>query len=331
MKLSDRTIGYLTLLTLLLIFAGVAIGMYDAHHEEAKCIYVEFDELGTLQPEDVVVVKGYTVGVVGDITWLGDRARVQIKFTEPIIIREGTQIYDVNYALMGQRRLEIFPSKTGKVLPDDYVHTGIFEPGIAEALRLIEGVNEQLAMVRDMVHTLTEGDSSHASIQKIFEDVLQTVEVTMQNTEKMVASLQPTVNKIFNNVDSTTKVLMDVTNQADTTIKTATKVINEKLAQTEDALKTVSVNVQKANDLIASIEGNPNIDKLLNSTEVIEKTNEMVTKFSELVQAINTKGLTVYDSTGKPVKLIHFRNMNIIGKTAREKAAERAAKGESLD
>lgn len=331
MKLSDRTLGYLTLLVLLLIFAGVAIGMYDAHHEEAKCIYVEFDELGTLQPEDVVVVKGYTVGVVGDIVWLGDRARVQVKFTEPIIIREGTQFYDVNYALMGQRRLEIIPSKTGKVLPDDYVHTGVFEPGVAEALRLIEGVNEQLVMVRDMVRMLTDGDSAHASLQQVFEDVLQTVEVTMQNTEKMVASLQPTVNKIFNNVDSTTKVLIDVANQADTTIKTATNVVNEKLAQTEDALKTVSASVQKANDLIASIETNPEVDKLLNSAEVIEKTNEMVNKLSELIKAIDTKGITVYDDEGKPVKLIHFRNMNIIGKTAREKAAERAAKGESLD
>lgn len=331
MKLSDRTLGYLTLLVLLLIFAGVAIGMYDAHHEEAKCIYVEFDELGTLQPEDVVVVKGYTVGVVGDIVWLGDRARVQVKFTEPIIIREGTQFYDVNYALMGQRRLEIIPSKTGKVLPDDYVHTGVFEPGVAEALRLIEGVNEQLVMVRDMVRMLTDGDSAHASLQKVFEDVLQTVEVTMQNTEKMVASLQPTVNKIFKNVDSTTQVLMDVTHQADTTIKTATKVVNEKLVQTEDALKNVSASVQKANDLIASIETNPDIEKILNSTEVIEKTNEMVSKLNELVKAINTKGLTVYDDEGKPVKLILFRNMNIIGKTAREKAVERAAKGESLD
>lgn len=331
MKVSDRSIGYISLLALLVIFSAVAIGMYQAHHEESKCIYVEFDELGTLQPEDEVVVKGYTVGLVGDITWLGDRARVQVKFVEPIIIREGTQFLDVNYALMGQRRLEIIPSKTGKVLPDSYIHTGVFEPGIAEALRLIEGVNEQLTMVRDLVHMLTEGDSTHASIQKTFEDVLQTVEATMQNTEKMIASLQPTVNKIFKNVDSTTTVLMDATQQIDTTIKTATKAVNEKLVQTEEAIKTVSSSVQKANDLINSIETNPNIDKILNSTEIIEKTNEMVTKLSELVKAIDTKGLTVLDEQGKPVKLIHFRNMNIIGKTAREKAAERAAKGESLD
>lgn len=331
MKISDRAIGYFSLFALLLIFSAVAIGMYHAHHEEAKCIYVEFDELGTLQPEDDVVVRGYTVGSIGHIAWLGDRARVQIKFTEPIIIREGTQFHDVNYALMGQRRLEIIPSKTGKVLPDDYIHTGYFEPGIAEALRLIENLNDQLAMIRDMVHMLTEGDSTHASVQKIFEDVLQTVEVTMQNTEKMVASLQPTLNKVFNQVDSTSTALIEVAHQADTTIKSATKVVNQKLAQTEDALKTVSKSVQQANEIIASIENNPNIDKILNSTEVIEKTAELVEKLNDLVHAINTKGLTVYDDNGNPVKLIPWRNMNIIGKTAREKAAERAAKGESLD
>ncbi|MCF0221273.1 MAG: mammalian cell entry protein [Fibrobacter sp.] len=331
MKISDRTIGYLSLLTLLLIFAAVAIGMYQAHHEEAKCIYVDFNELGTLQPQDQVVVKGYTVGVIGDIAWLGDRARVQVKFIEPIIIREGTQFYDVNYALMGQRRLEIIPSKTGKILPDSYIHTGVFEPGIAEVLRLIDGVNEQLLMVRDMVRMLTDGDSTHASVQQTFEEVLQTVEITMQNTEKMIASLQPTVNKIFNNVDSTTKILIDATNQIDTTLKTANSTVNEKLVQAEEALKTVSEGIQSANDLISNLESNPDVKKILNSTEVIEKTNVMVAKLTELLKSINTKGLTVYDDNGKPVKLIPFRNMNIIGKTAREKAAERAAKGESLD
>lgn len=324
MKVSDRTLGYIALFALLIIFTAVAFGMWHAHHESTRYIYVEFDELGTLQPEDNVVVRGNTVGSVGDVIWLGDRARVQIRFNEPVIIREGTQFFDVNYALMGQRRLEIIPSKTGKVLPDDYIHTGVFEPGIAEALRLIENVNVQLVMVRDMVRMLTEGDSTHESIQQIFEKVMGTVEGTLESTEKMVTSLQPTLNKIFKQVDSTSQALVDVTLQADTAIKTASEVINQKLSIAEGTIKNISEAAQHTNEIVATIENHPMAAKVLGTSESVDKINEIAHKLSDIIKAIDTKGLRVYDSEGKLVKLIPWRNMNIVGKTAREKAAERA-------
>ncbi len=330
MKISDRAIGYLSLLTLLLIFAIISLGMWDAHHESTKTILVDFDELGSLQPEDDVVVRGYSVGAIGAVTWMGDRARVEIKFNEPVIIREGTKFNNVNYALMGQRRLEIIPSKTGKVLPDDYIHTGYFEPGIAEALRLIENVNEQLTMVRDMVHLIVEGDSTQPSAQQMFENVMQTVEGTLQNTEKMVNTLQPTLNHMFAKADSASKTLIDVTHQADTTVQTVTDAVNQKLASAEDAIKAISDGAKRTNEIITSIENHPMAEKFLSSTETVDKVNEMINKLNELVKAIDTKGIKVLDDNGKPVKLFGWKNLNLIGKTAREKAKERAEKGESL-
>ena len=178
MRISDRTLGYISLVTLIGLFAFIAYCMWEAHHEARKIIEVDFNELGSLQPEDQVVIRGYTVGTIGRVLWLGDRARVQIKFNEPIIIREGTQFNNVNYAIMGHRRLEIIPSKTGKILPDDHIFQGHFEPGIAEALRQIENVNEQIAAIRELVHLAVEGDSLHEPVSAIFEQIIFGVEQT---------------------------------------------------------------------------------------------------------------------------------------------------------
>ena len=54
MKISDRTLGYISLLALFSIFAIIAYSMWDAHHEATTIIQVDFDELGSLQPEDQV-------------------------------------------------------------------------------------------------------------------------------------------------------------------------------------------------------------------------------------------------------------------------------------
>jgi len=324
MKISDRTLGYLSVILLLMIFIVVAYCMYDAHHEEATTALVDFPELGTLQPEDEVVVRGYSVGTIGSVTWLGDRARVLIKFNEPIIIREGTKFNNVNYAIMGQRRLEIIPSKTGEILPQDFVHTGNFEPGIAEVLRYIENVNDQIEVIRNMVLLVLEGDSTHQSATQIVEDAMTTVEETVKKADRMLSQLQPTIKNIFAQVSGASNTLLDVASQADTAVKVASDAVNEKIALADSALRTISEGANHTNEIIEKIEQSTLSDELFTSTKTVDQLKELVDKLNDLIVAIDTKGIKVLDDEGNPVELFSWKNVNLIGKTAREKARERA-------
>ena len=63
---------------------------------------------------------------------------------------------------------------------------------------------------------------------------------------------------------------------------------------------------------------------------MVDNVNDLVSKLNELVRAIDTKGIKVLDKDGNPVKAFTWKNLNIVGKTAREKAKERAEKGEKL-
>ena len=330
MKISDRALGYISLIALFGLFAIIAYCMWDAHHEAQKIIQVDFDELGSLQPEDQVVIRGYTVGTIGKVQWLGARARVQIKFNEPIIIREGTQFNNVNYAIMGQRRLEIIPSKTGKVMPEDYIHKGHFEPGIAEALRQIENVNEQIAAIRELVHMALEGDSTHEPISHLFEKIITGIESTLENTEQTLSTLQPALNNLFQQINAASVSTAKVSLQADSAVKNITETVNEKMALAENALKAISEGAKKTNEIIVNIETDSLYSKILYSSETVDKVNDLVNKLNELVRAIDTKGIKVLDENGNPVKAFSWKNLNIIGKTAREKAREREQNGQSL-
>lgn len=324
MKISDRALGYISLVALICVFAVIAYSMWEAHHEATSIIEVDFDELGTLQPEDQVVVRGYTVGTIGTVRWLGDRARVQIKFDQPMIIREGTQFNNINYALMGQRRLEIVPSKTGKVLPEDYIHQGHFEPGIAEMLRHIENVNSQIEAIREMVHLVIEGDSSHASAEQLLNNIMTSIEGTLESAETNIEKLRPALNQVFAQVKATSEGLVVVTHEADSTAKAISEAVNGKIAMADSALRVLSEGAKRTNDVIDSIESNPLYAKILQTTETIDKVNELVVKINELVKAIDTKGLKVLDDNGKPVELFTWKNINLIGDNARDKARARA-------
>jgi ABC-type transporter Mla subunit MlaD len=326
MKISDRTLGYVSLIALIGLFAFIAYCMWEAHHEATTIIQVDFDELGTLQPEDQVVIRGYTVGTIGKVQWLGDRARVQIKFNQPVVIREGTQFNNVNYAIMGQRRLEIIPSKTGKVLPDDYIHTGTFEPGVAEILRYIDQINEQIETVRQLIYLVTMGDSTHQSANEIVETIIGSIETTLSNTEHTLSTLQPALNNLFKQANMASNNLLEITTQADSAVTTITGTVNEKIALAEKAILKISDGANKTNELINSIESDSVYNKFLYSSEMVDKVNELVKKLNEIVQAIDTKGMKILDENGNPIKPFTWTNLNLVGKTAREKAKERASK-----
>jgi ABC-type transporter Mla subunit MlaD len=327
---SDRIIGYFSLLALLALFAGIAYEMVVAHEHVTYKAYVDFDELGSLQPEDPVVIRGYNVGTIGKVTWMGDRARVEIKFDEPRTIREGTQFNNVNYAIMGQRRLEIVPNKHGKVLPQDYIHQGKFEPGIAEALRYMEDVNAQITRVREVIMLIANGDSTHQSAQEIYENVMGTIEGILESADKTVDRLNPAINGIIRQINDAGNTVAGMADQVDTTVKTTTEALNAKIGEAENVIKSIAEGSEKAEKIIADIENSPAMSKLINSTEIVDKVADLTKKMNELIAAIDTKGIKMYDDQGKEVKLFTWKNTNLIGKTAREKAKIRAEKGEAL-
>ena len=324
MKISNRALGYISMLALIALFAYIAYSMYTAQHSVSHVAIVDFDELGSLQPEDPAVIRGFKVGTIGTVTWLGDRARITVKFDDPIVLREGTEFNNVNFALMGQRRLEITPSKTGKPMPEDHIFTGHFEPGIAEALRFIENVNQQIAVIRDVIHVITEGDSTHPSAPEAFESTFQAIESFLDSADMEAARFTPKIEQMFNQLNQTSKSIGEATIKADSTIKFATNAANEKLEGLQSTMKTISETAEKTNKAITDIENSTLSAEILKTTQTVEKVNAIIDKFNQVVKAINTKGIKIYDEKGNPVKLIKWKNMNIIGQTARSKAKDRA-------
>lgn len=318
-KISDKTIGYISFAFIIATITLVAIGMWKAHHATRYTATIDFQELGSLQPEDLATLRGYEVGVVREIHWLGDRARVTVHFNEPLRLREGTIFKNVNYALMGQRRLEIIASKTGKDLPEDYIHQGIFEPGIAEALRLIEDVVKQVEALQSMVVLVAQGDSTHPSFSSVFEGYVSKLEGLLQQTESLSKMLPEKLDNVFAVVDTTTKSINTITEQTNSAVNTIDSVAKEKIKTAKYALVKISDETKNANSLIDSFENSP-IGELLENDSLIQKTNALIQSTQNLIKAFNTKGLDIRDENGNKVSLIRWENINLIRKTAREKA-----------
>lgn len=323
MKISDKALGYISFAVLILIIAGVAFGMYQAHREASTQAIIDFDELGALSPEDPLTENGYKIGHVGSVKWLGDRSRVSVIFDEPIILREGTRFRNAAFAIMGGRRIEIIRSKTGDILPEDHVFEGEFVPGITESLRHIAAIRDQVMLMRDAILLILSGSDSTSGVVSKYNEAMETVESLLANLDKAAQIADGKVQSILHQADSASENIARVADLADSTLRTVTANANKSISGTQESLKKLSLGIEKIDALVQAVETDSLAKSLLETQDLVGKIDTLALRTSQLIQAINTKGIALYDDEGNKVELIQWKNLNIIGKTAREKAKEK--------
>lgn len=323
MKISDKALGYITFAVLILIITGVVIGMYQAHRETSTQAIIDFDELGALSPEDPLTENGYKIGHVGSVKWLGDRSRVSVIFDEPIILREGTRFRNAAFAIMGGRRIEIIRSKTGDILSEDHVFEGEFVPGLTESLRHIAAIRDQVMLMRDAILLILSGSDSTSGVVSKYNEAMETVESLLANLDKTAQIADGKVQSILHQADSASENIARVADLADSTLRTVTANAGKSISSTQESLKKLSRGIEKIDALVQAVETDSLAKSLLETQDLVEKIDTLALRTSQLIQAINTKGIALYDEDGNKVELIQWKNLNIIGKTAREKAKEK--------
>ncbi len=326
MKISDKAFGYISLGAIVCVLAGVSIGMWHAHRETSSQAIIDFDELGALSPEDPVTENGYEIGHVGSVKWLGDRSRITVVFDEPVTLREGTRFRNAAFALMGGRRIELLRPRTGEILPQDHIFRGEFVPGITESLRFIADIRSQAINLQKLVEAILSGTDSTPSVVKKFRDSEQAVEALLENLEKTTELGNEKLREVLDQATLASETIERTANSADSIFHTVNAQAKGSIEAARSGMEELSQGISKIDSLVNAVESGKVGKSLLAEKEILETAQETVSRMQALIQSINTKDIAVYDENGNRVKLVRWKNLNIIGKTAREKARERQKK-----
>ena len=124
-------------------------------------------------------------------------------------------------------------------------------------------------------------------------------------------------------MNNSSKALTKTALQADTAIKTVTAAVNEKMTLVDSVIISLSTNAEKTNQIITNIEKGIDSETLLQSKELIENINNVIASLNKAISAIDTRTFGFKDEKGNPIHLITWKNMNIVGDNARDKARKR--------
>ena len=326
MKISDKAIGYISFVAIVLIIVGVSFGMWNAHKGSSTTAIIDFDELGSLSPEDPMTEDGYEIGKVASVEWLGDRSRVTVIFDSPVTLREGSYFRNASFALMGGRRIELVRNHEGEILPKDHIFRGEFVPGITESLRFISVIHEQVKVSRDAILAILKGNESDPGVVQKYNETMQNVENLLEQFDKTATTAGVKIQEILAQAENAAETIHQTANTADSTIHQATALADNAISSAQQAFLKLATELEKIDTFTRAAQENPQLRKLLETREIAESATALNQKLDEFIHSINTKGIALYDSSGNRIKLIRWKNINLVGKTAREKAKERQKK-----
>jgi ABC-type transport system involved in resistance to organic solvents, periplasmic component len=317
----------MTIAVALLLVLYLSFAMWRNESEASNVILVRFDEMGALQHQDIVTIRGFEVGHVASIVRADEKALVKIVLDEPRVFRKDTKFRNVSPNIMGSRSITVEPGKNGEIAPSDYIFDGDFESGLAEILYMTDIAKKNITIIMDFIRVLHTGDENNTSLQKKYEEI-------MGECEEFVTVLTGVVNSVEKQtVGALNKVSYYVDEVSDVSIKIGNSVDTVRI-QAQDGVKTLENMVSKLkstiddlNDILTQFENNPVTIALIDKREILNDIDSLRSALQAFIGAIDNQGIKIYDEKGKRQSMVRWKNIHLVRETARSKAKRQLEEG----
>jgi ABC-type transporter Mla subunit MlaD len=321
----DKVIGFATIALALLLVVYVAFAMWQREKRAQNTIYVQFDEMGALQNEDIVTIRGFEVGRIAAITRVRGKALVEIDFDEPRSFRKDTKFKNISPNIMGSRNIAIEPGAKGEFAPKDYVFDGEFEAGMAEILYLTDVAKEQVAIVMELVRLLHSGDEENSPFHSKFEDALTGIEELIAVLSRTVEAVESKALSALNTVGNYAVQISDASAKVGNSLDTIRLQARDGILAADKIVEKVNNSIANLNEAILQFESNSVTVALLDKKDIMNDLDSLSNALKSFVNAIDHKGIKIYDEKGKRKSMVTLKNLHLIRETARSKAKKRAA------
>jgi DNA-directed RNA polymerase subunit L len=322
--LRDKLIGVLTITAALLFIAFLVFEIRNKEKGANNIILVQFHEMGALQNQDVVSIRGLEVGHVASITRANEKALVKIVLDEPRIFRKDTRFRNISPNIMGSRSIAVEPGKNGEIAPSGHIFDGEFESGLAEILYMTDIAKENIAYIMDFIRLLHTGDKNNTSLQEKYEEIMEEIEDLIATLSDMFSIVERqtmgALDKVGYYMDEVSDASITIGNSLDT-IRVQAK---DGVKAAGDIISKVKVIIEDLNNVLVQFENSPVTIALMNKKEIVEDIEGLRSALQTFVNSIDEKGIKIFDEKGKRKSMIRWKNIHLIGETAKSKARKRA-------
>ncbi|MCL2218759.1 MAG: MCE family protein [Chitinispirillia bacterium] len=287
--MSDKTLGYILMLSILLL-AGTMAGYFAwTNYHPMETLTLRFPQVGSLAVEDPVRMEGTWVGEITGFEH-DDSARVVvfIRSPKPIPVRTSSHISVKVKGVMGERFIEITAGNLNDPLLDrSQIIDGFFEMGPSEAIVYMDQLHEKIIELKDIMLWLRDGrDDGKRPFIVAFNDIVGTIDTLVYNLLTGIAGMEYGINDGIDMAMDLTEKTINLTEDVAVKVPEMLESITNLVVKIDEMVPKVEKVFAKIDTLAGKVDDN----KLLwgDHAEKIHKSLEDVKK---IVDDIRREGL----------------------------------------
>ncbi len=317
MNISKFTkLGILIVVSATILIWGLSYLKGNDIFKDTHYYHVIYDSIDGLDESNEVVLNGYKVGQVRDISFIPGvehRLRVTFMVNADVEIPVNSVAQIVSSDLMGTRSIKLLLSKEVEVYQSNDTIPGAVEKDLKEQVSMqvlpIKNKAEELLGTIDSaitVLTVIFNEDARKNLSESFENINRTIvniEKTTSDLQELVAAEKESAGNIITNLDSITTMFSQNTSEFERTLQNLAR-LSDTLAQMP--VSPVLDNVQKAttqlNSVLGQLQSSDNTaGLLLNDDELYQSINRLSADLSTLINDIRIN----------PERYVHFSAIDL--------------------
>ncbi len=182
--------------------------------------------------------------------------------------------------MMGEKRIAVYPSETGKISSDDFVYEGTAAGGIADLVK-------KFSDIVDKAGVLFDGEHSADKVFADFHSVSDSIKVFINSINNLISENKEELTETLTSLSSVSSELSEIIgenkgNINETFVKT--KEIADKLDREIDKASQIMSQIAEISDEIKSGDGSAN--KFIYDPQLYEDLRNSVNSLDSLLKDV---------------------------------------------
>ena len=293
---TEAKVGIFVLIALILLFyVTLKISGVGKVKGEGKSYYIVFTNVSGLVKKAKVEIAGVETGWVENIFLTDDgKAKVEIKINPDVKVRDDAKAYVRSYGFMGEKYVELYPGKNGKILSvGSVIKNSYSEKSIGEVADQISvAVNEFSKFVKNLNASMGEvGGSKIKNIINNFDNFSYNLAKFTGNLNTLLSKNQNKIQNMLDNFDNISvtlnksiKNISDISEKINKGEGTLGKLVNDKELYTNinasfKNLKVISEDIANGKGTLGKLVTSEEFyNDIKNSIKGIKKVTDLLTE-----------------------------------------------------
>lgn len=249
-----------------------------------KNLKIKFETVSGLEIGDLVSVNGVRKGLVNSIANKDNYALINVKFNEPVNLKQDATFSVMMLDLMGGKKIEINPGKSEILINYDEIQVGKFAGDISTAMATLSSVES------DLIEVISELKTSLYNANKLFSNnelsnnialSMEQIKLLSTNLNSMIDQNKTILNGTIHNIGELTESTKNLLNDNSENFSSILIKFDSTLTESNKLLKSLNTFSNE----ISNSENN--IGKIMYDKELLKDLQISFKEIKELTKTIN--------------------------------------------